>query len=384
MNNTFQVVLISDGVYSFMFFNYHNLTWPNKIIRKNLKIGYFIANQPEINNNNNNFLFNNYIDFEFQIDKTNKALKKLETQSNRGNKKPGKWAFRIDQKDEYLESVFMQDLEQKAYILAVNKSNTSKQNNRSLDIDGGILIKNPSPSYVNFGIEFGDKKLPKSDDGYTGPILIPSNKFKSFYINVNGIISFDNQLSYSGEISTKQENKNKFIAILWTDIDTRGDQGGDIFHKEITDKSVLLNLKNEIKNNLNFKPKWAYEITWSNVQPYTNKQQQKKHVLFNNSFQCILLIGENDLDFYVIFNYFNLSWPNRPFNKNLLVGYSLNETNKVLLKNFEYDTTYNLDYSKSKSEEIIFKLINESNCEKSGKWIFRLDSLDNDLNSKLN
>ena len=250
------------------------------------------------------------------------------------------------------------------------------------------MIRNPSPSYVNFGIEFGDKKLPKSDDGYTGPILLPNNnnKFKSFYINVNGVISFDNQLSYSGEISTKQDNKNKFIAILWTDIDTRGDQGGDIFHKEITDKSVLLNLKNEIKNfGLNFKPKWAYEITWSNVQPYTNNQHKKKQnaFLFNNSFQCILLIGENDSDFYVIFNYFNLSWPNRPFNKNLLVGYGLNETNKVFLKNFEYDTTFNLDYSKSKSEEIIFKLINESNCEKPGKWIFRLDSLDNDLNRKL-
>jgi hypothetical protein len=85
---------------------------------------------------------------------------------------------------------------------------------------------------------------------------VPNNEMiQSFYINTNGLISFDHQLSYSGEITSPQ-NVTRFVAPLWTDIDTRNI--GEIFHKKITDKSVLNSLKEEI-NKTDFNPSWAYE-----------------------------------------------------------------------------------------------------------------------------
>lgn len=212
--------------------------------------------------------------------------------------------------------------------------------------------------------------MPKADDGYTGPIRIPNNKFKSFFINTNGVVSFNQQLSYSGDITTPQ-NKSQFIAPLWADIDTR--QSGEIFHKEIQDKVVLSKLKQEINN---FEPNWAYEITWVNVHPYLTRYQAANTNILSNSFQCIILSGHanNSTALYAIFNYLNLIWPNQIFSKNLIVGFSISDENKALAKNFQYNQDFSLEYSAKKSEEIITKLMNESNCGRPGKWIFRLDS----------
>lgn len=227
-----------------------------------------------------------------------------------------------------------------------------------------------NPSHINYGEEFGDRKLPRVDDGYTGPLNIPNEKFKSFFINTNGIISFDHQLSYSGEIAT-QQNVSRFIAPLWTDIDTS--RVGEIFQKEIKDKSLLLNLKHEI-SDYEFDPKWAYEITWSGVNPYMSKHKTINTNLLSNSFQCIISTGNcTNSPLYVIFNYFSLSWPSRTFTKNLVVGYSIDHRNNALIKNFEYNKDFSLEYSMKKSDEIIAKLLNESNCGRPGKWIFRLD-----------
>jgi hypothetical protein len=76
---------------------------------------------------------------------------------------------------------------------------------------------------------------------------------------------------------------------------------------------------------------------------------------------------------YVIFNYFTLTWPNKNFNKNLVVGFKTDENNDVLVKNFEYNKDFSLEYSAKKSQEIILKLTSASNCNQPGKWIFRID-----------
>lgn len=266
-------------------------------------------------------------------------------------------------------------MEQKPYVVAIKATTTSQNKQLNKNKNASLVYKSEPlksfPSYVNYGSEFGDRVMPKADDGYTGPIKIPNGKFNSFFINTNGIISFDQQLSYSGEITT-QQNNSRFIAPLWTDIDTR--QLGEIFHKEIIDKVVLSKLKQEINN---FEPKWAYEITWSNVHPYIAKYKSINTNMLNNAFQCIILSGHSSNSssaLYVIFNYLNLTWPNRIFNKNLVVGYSINEKNRALMKNFEYNQDFSLEYSAKKSEELINKLLNESNCGQPGKWIFRLDS----------
>ena len=142
--------------------------------------------------------------------------------------------------------------------------------------------------------------------------------------------------------------------------------------------SNFANLKNNHKNySKKFYVFYIYfRITWSNVVPYTAHSIKKTNIL-SNSFQCIILTestnNKRNPHIYAIFNYFTLTWPNKNFNKNLIVGFKTDENNNVLIKNFEYQKDFSLEFSAKKSQEIIIKLMSESNCNRPGKWIFRID-----------
>ena len=80
--NTFQLVLATDSSYSFLLFNYENLSWPNVFVDKSVEIGY-----------NDGFNKNNFHLFKdsFTVDITS-----VRNKSNVNV--PGKWLFRVDEK----------------------------------------------------------------------------------------------------------------------------------------------------------------------------------------------------------------------------------------------------------------------------------------------
>ena len=97
---------------------------------------------------------------------------------------------------------------------------------------------------MKIGQLHGDLKLRGADDGFIEikfkSINFPvssnrNNSFDRLFVHTNGLLSFDRELSYSGEITTNENittEKRRFIAPLWSDIDTR--YNGDVFYREIT------------------------------------------------------------------------------------------------------------------------------------------------------
>jgi len=150
---------------------------------------------------------------------------------------------------------------------------------------------------LEFGPIYGDKILPRKDDSSTGPISFPLNfpffnkNISEFFINTNGIISFNKNLSTFDEISKSQNIS--FLSVFGSDIDTR--YNGFIYHREILDYNTLKHLSEEVNkfvnmrselsaNELreNFIAQWGYLVTWHNVEPH-----RRYNELNNNTFQAV-------------------------------------------------------------------------------------------------
>lgn len=208
----------------------------------------------------------------------------------------------------------------------------------------------------------------KSDDGFFGPIEFPydlpffKNNFTKFYININGLISFEEDLANYYDILTPHLNVS-YISPFWTDIDTR--YNGDIFHREIVDDLTKNLINNEINEyaNENFKLNFAYLVTWLRVEPYPRYNE-----FVDNTFQ--LAIISNGFNSFVFFNYHNLTWPNKIIRKNLQIGYydATDANSCFLFKNYD-----NLEFKINKTTKALKQLETESNRGKSGKWLLRVD-----------
>lgn len=105
-------------------------------------------------------------------------------------------------------------------------------------------------SFVQFGTLYNDESLRREDDGFAEfklkkKILFPlysnrGNILEKLFVNTNGLISFDEELSYSGDISSRSSQQKRFIAPLWSDIDSRYE--GEILFREIEDLDILSDL----------------------------------------------------------------------------------------------------------------------------------------------
>ena len=223
---------------------------------------------------------------------------------------------------------------------------------------------------IDFGFLSGDKLMAKNDDGYEGPILIPFSinlslkPVSSFYINTNGLISFETQLSYSGSITNPL--KVSYIAPFWTDIDNR--KNGYVFHRKLSDIQEMDTISDDLNQvyNLSFVLTWAYVVTWSDVEPYV----RLKEIYYRNLFQ--LIIATDGTNAFAIFNYRNITWPNHLVRKNLKIGFSFLPDYQCLETNFEESL-----FSEKKNQKMFQKIINGSNVKKNGKWIIRFNKKDN-------
>ena len=221
-------------------------------------------------------------------------------------------------------------------------------------------------NFINFGPFYGDEILSKCDDCFEGPIKtrVPfpfmGTNYTSFYINSNGVISFENSLEYPEQILTDDHNIS-YIAPLWIDVDTR--YNGDIFHREIIDDTIKNDLKNEIKSmtGIEFELKFVYCITWYNAEPFPRYNE-----LMNNTYQTILASDEENS--IALFQYGNLIWPNYVIKKQLKTGYFKNSNEFFLMKNFE-----NFEIDLNRSNSIVIDLQRSTTMNKTGRWILRID-----------
>lgn len=128
-----------------------------------------------------------------------------------------------------------------------------------------------------FGPINGDESMFLNDDQSLGPIQISTSflffnqTFESVYVNTNGILSF-NRHSIIAEYRPRAFPIDNLVGIapLWCDVDIRN--GGQVYYREILDELQLNMIGNEIRlafsNFINFRPTWAYTITWHKVAPF--------------------------------------------------------------------------------------------------------------------
>ena len=148
------------------------------------------------------------------------------------------------------------------------------------------------PGLIDFGPKYGDSIVQRKDDSFFGPLALPDefpffNKhIESFYININGIVSFDKELSVFDEIN--YSHNTSYLSIFWSDVNTKFN--GNIFHREIKNKEVLKYLSTlsakALRNNgqENLSTSWAYLITWHNVEPHRRYNELKR-----NTFQAVYI-----------------------------------------------------------------------------------------------
>jgi hypothetical protein len=106
------------------------------------------------------------------------------------------------------------------------------------------------------GSQFGDSTLAKSDDGFVEVRLKALTKFPLYsdeknifgrlFIQTNGLISFDEEISYSGQITSDSSRNKRFVASLWSDVDGRF--SGEILYREIVNFDNFTSLIEEIQS----------------------------------------------------------------------------------------------------------------------------------------
>ncbi|RNA31957.1 nidogen and EGF-like domain-containing 1 [Brachionus plicatilis] len=222
----------------------------------------------------------------------------------------------------------------------------------------GTKLEVPRAKFIPYGLNVNDKKLPKNDDDFAGPLNISSNflffnvSYDSLWVNTNGVISLNRGIR---EVESPKfpNNYAPCISPFWSDIDIS--HSGEIFYREIIDKPTLQIIEYDIQDKFfsfyDFIATWAFVATWIDVPQFN----------YNNSFNTFqsVLASNGNLSF-VIFNYEQLTWSV--------------ETAQAGLNGGDGTHYFNLPGSFSSS---IKKLTNLSNIGVVGKWMYRTDSLYN-------
>ncbi|KAM9299510.1 alpha-tectorin-like [Gastrophryne carolinensis] len=158
-----------------------------------------------------------------------------------------------------------------------------------------------------FGDVVGDKKTPEGDDATSGKVPI-SEEFKIFgkayknlYVNNNGVISFNMEVSQYTPDAFPLTDGQVFITPFWADVDN--ELGGTVYYRETRDSAVLERITSDMKKHLpelNFKATWAFIVTWHDV-VFHGAAVKKR-----NTFQAVLTT--DGFKYLAIFNYKDIQW----------------------------------------------------------------------------
>jgi hypothetical protein len=291
ITNTFQLVLTTNGFYSFAIYNYGNMNWPQPSFEQPFQAGFNLGDGIIYNSMPQSFTHN---------------VSSLHTDSNVGI--PSKWIFRVD-------------------------SNEKEINN-----------------FIKFGTIMNDNLLDRSDESYAGPITINTlaitNKLKlsSLFIYANGFITFNKpfEYKYSSVPKSMPLNGTSMIFPFWSDINTMNT--GDIFYREINDTESLNEISKQISSSssssANFNQAiWAFQVTWFQVYPHTLMYDTS-----NNTFQ-IVLASNGSGAVYTILNYGDIMWPNKNIKQPVESGYSLDIDHYYLISQTNLTNNSNVNFN---------------------------------------
>ena len=235
-------------------------------------------------------------------------------------------------------------------------------------ITGSTAVNQDELSHIPYGEAAGDESIPKMDDvSFAVPINISFRYFKksytTFYVGSNGLLSF---FPYTEHTPRQLPITNSpIICPFWSDIDIT--KQGDVYYRIFADEENLKKVDFDINTYYkpskskpaDFKSTWAFVVTWSECSSHTSTFYSTPS-LYKNTFQLVLASNEFGNETYGIYNYMKLEWPNYFF------------SHQKFLAGYNGDNSYLVQSNFVIIEKINFiNLINRSNVNKPGKWIYK-------------
>ncbi|KAG8433703.1 hypothetical protein GDO86_012164 [Hymenochirus boettgeri] len=250
-----------------------------------------------------------------------------------------------------------------------------------LGIEPPKLIGKPLPAKVTalqpavtdvlypFGPSAGDKVTPKQDDGKAGPIAISNpftffgKKHNSVYVNNNGVVSFGVAVAKYTPDAFPLADGSPFVAPYWGDVNN--EIGGTVYYRETKEAKLLDRITVDIAKHfpkLNYKAKWAFVATWSNVAYFGSRSRK------TNTFQAALTTdGKNS---FIILNYGNITWTTgKASGGDPFTGLGGIPAQAGFNSG---DKTHYFNIPGSRTAEIVY-IAKTTNVNTPGRWIFRVD-----------
>ncbi|CAF3395552.1 unnamed protein product, partial [Rotaria sp. Silwood2] len=233
----------------------------------------------------------------------------------------------------------------------------------------------PLDEFFPFGPEVGDSTVRPNDDESEGPLQLTSvfpyfdNNHRQIWIANNGLFSFLSPIHQYVPDPFPLANDSRLVAGFWSDIDTRGilnDTGNKVYYK-IYDNTVLSNLTltvfNRTKNYVRtffpqqylFEPTMVITATWYRVGAFSSQ------ISALNTFQIVL--STNGDHSFVFFLYHDIQWAKPSNNSNSYAQAGFNAGDGITFSMLPH----------SRTQEIV-QLVNESNVNIPGLFIFRVDT----------
>uniref|UniRef100_A0AAY4DVV8 NIDO domain-containing protein n=1 Tax=Denticeps clupeoides TaxID=299321 RepID=A0AAY4DVV8_9TELE len=211
-----------------------------------------------------------------------------------------------------------------------------------------------------FGPTHRDLETPKMDDGSSPEIslLIPfvffTIPYRTIYVNNNGVISFNVQVSQFTPEAFPLSDSRSFIAPLWADV--HNGIRGDVYYRETTEPDILDRASQDVrkyfKNMPTFTATWVFISTWHQVTFYGGSQTTPV-----NTFQCILI--SDGAAFFAMFNYGEITWSTGT------------ASGGDPLTGLDVSHFFNLPGSRSND---VVNIEQTTNVNQPGRWLFRIDS----------
>ncbi|XP_049448994.1 alpha-tectorin [Epinephelus fuscoguttatus] len=223
-----------------------------------------------------------------------------------------------------------------------------------------------------YGPSHRDLETPKMDDGSSAEItlLIPfiffNIPYRSIYVNNNGVISFNVQVSQFTPEAFPLSDSRSFIAPLWADV--HNGIRGDVYYRETTEPEILERATQDVrkyfKNMPTFTATWVFIATWHQVTFYGGSQTTPV-----NTFQTVLI--SDGVGFFSMFNYGEITWSTGTASGgDPLTGLG-GTTAQSGFNGGDIGHFFNLPGSRSND---VVNIEQTTNVNIPGRWFFRVDT----------
>uniref|UniRef100_A0A4W3GVP4 Tectorin alpha n=1 Tax=Callorhinchus milii TaxID=7868 RepID=A0A4W3GVP4_CALMI len=228
-------------------------------------------------------------------------------------------------------------------------------------------------SIIIFCFIFFNAETPKVDDGGSPeiPLLVTFPYFavgqRSLYVNNNGVISFNVQVSQFTPEAFPLSDGRSFMAPFWADV--HNGIRGTVYFRESSEPHILRRVTRDISRNFrdqaSFSATWVFIATWHQVTFYGGSSTTPV-----NTFQCIL-VTDGRVSF-AMFNYAEIHWTTGTASGgDPLTGVGGSAAQVGFNGG---DNSHFFSLPSSRTSEVL-NMEQTSNVNMPGRWLFRIDGV---------